>query len=256
MIVVVSPAKKLDFETQCTLDDYEIPVNLKESKKLISKLKTKSVAEIASLMKISPKLAKLNYDRYQSFKTPFNTNNAKQALMSFRGDTYVGLDADSFTKKDISNAQKYFRILSGLYGLLKPLDLIQPYRLEMGTKIGIGGGNLYDFWSDTITAQLNTELVKSKSNILVNCASNEYSSAINFDAINSLVISPVFKEKKGDGFKIISIFVKRARGAMARFIIQNNVKTLGQLKKFNLEGYELNEDLTIGNNLIFTRDRT
>jgi hypothetical protein len=200
MIVVVSPAKKLDFETSAPTKKYTQLSELDKSKELITKLKKCDAKEVSSLMKLSDDLTQLNMKRYQSFKTPFTLDNAKQALFSFKGDTYVGLDAETMKAKDISYAQKHLRILSGLYGLVAPLDLVQPYRLEMGTKLAIGKSkNLYEFWRETITNQLSVLLKKEKT--LVNLASKEYFSVIDFKQLNAQVITPLFKEKKGNEYK-------------------------------------------------------
>lgn len=254
MLVIVSPAKKLDFETECLLDDSGVPELLDKAKYLVKKLKKLDANDISSLMKISPKLGQLNYARFQSFKTPFNKANAKQSIMAFKGDTYVGLDAESFTKKELKLAQDKLRILSGLYGVLRPFDLIQPYRLEMGTKFSVDNSkNLYEYWNNDVTEILNKELKNMKAKFLVNCASNEYSNVVDFDSINVAVIHPVFKERKGDDYKIVSIFAKRARGLMSRYIIKSNVKTYDQLKDFNLDGYKFNSKLSTDLKPVFTR---
>jgi cytoplasmic iron level regulating protein YaaA (DUF328/UPF0246 family) len=254
MLVIVSPAKKLDFETECTLDESGTPELLDKAKHLVKNLKKLDANDISNLMKISPKLGQLNYSRFQSFKTPFNKGNAKQSIMAFKGDTYVGLDAESFSKKELKLAQDKLRILSGLYGVLRPFDLIQPYRLEMGTRFSVDGKkDLYEYWNNDVTQILNSDLKSKKAKFLVNCASNEYSNVVDFNSINVDVVHPVFKEKKGDDYKIISIFAKRARGLMSRYIIKNNVKTYEKLLDFNLDGYKLNKKLSTDLKPVFTR---
>ena len=218
MIIVLSPAKTLDYTTQRNIDDFSSPVFLNKSKNLIGELKKKKSKEISSLMKLSDKLTSLNVERYQNWKGQIKpSDNAQQSIYVFKGDVYQGLDIDSFTKKDINFAQQHLRILSGLYGILKPLDIIEPYRLEMGTKLKTqNGDNLYDFWGNNIAKEIEKELKVLKSKTLINLASNEY-----YDSIQSLsedinVISPVFKDQGKDGkFKIISFYAKKARGYMA-----------------------------------------
>lgn len=252
MLIVVSPAKKLDFETESPTTEFSTPDFLDTSKKLIKDLKKLNSEDISKLMKISKTLGDLNFTRFQSFKTPFTLKNAKQAAYAFKGDTYVGLDFDSFNKAEVKYSQKHFRILSGLYGLLRPLDLIQPYRLEMGTSFGIGNSkNLYGVWKDSITEKLNTELKKEK--VLVNLASKEYFSAIDFDNLNGQVITPVFKEKKNGVYKIISFNAKRARGLMSQYILKNKVDSVDKLKEFNLDKYKFNAKMSSDNEFVFTR---
>jgi cytoplasmic iron level regulating protein YaaA (DUF328/UPF0246 family) len=252
MLIVVSPAKKLDFETQAPVETYTTPDFLETSNKLIKDLKKLNASDVSKLMNISAPLGELNFTRFQSFKTPFTLKNSKQAAFAFKGDTYIGLDIESFNKKQINYSQKHFRILSGLYGLLRPLDLIQPYRLEMGTKFGIDGStNLYGVWKETLTERINTELKKEK--ILVNLASKEYFSAIDFNSLNGEIITPVFKEKKNGVFKIISFNAKRARGLMSQYIIKNEVKDVESIKRFDLDRYKFNKSLSTNNELVFTR---
>jgi cytoplasmic iron level regulating protein YaaA (DUF328/UPF0246 family) len=252
MLVVVSPAKKLDFESLSPTEEYSTCEFLETSNKLIKDLKKLNIDDIAKLMKLSKPLAELNFSRYKDFKTPFSLKNAKQAAYAFKGDTYVGLDFENFNKSEIKYAQSHLRILSGLYGLLKPLDLIQPYRLEMGTRFGIGESkNLYGVWQDKVTSTLNKELKSNK--ILVNCASKEYFSAIDFDNLDAKVIVPVFKEKKNGEYKIISFAAKRARGMMSQYIIKNKIKNIEDLKKFNMADYKFSSKLSSGNELVFVR---
>lgn len=253
MIIVISPAKKLDFETPAPTKKFSNLENISLSEKLINDLRKCDSKEISKMMKLSDFLTKLNVKRYNEFKTPFTLENAKQAIFAFKGDTYVGLDADSLTKKEIDFAQKHLRILSGLYGLVSPLDLIQPYRLEMGTKFACGdSSDLYSFWSKKITKQLSESLKQEK--ILINCASNEYFKSVNTKELGSVeVITPTFKEKKNGEYKMIGLFAKKARGMMSRFIIQNEIKDSKEILNFNLDGYKYNPKLSSSINPVFTR---
>ncbi len=252
MLIVVSPAKKLDFEHIAPTDDFTTCEYLEKSNKLIKELKRLSSEEIAKLMKLSTSLAELNYTRYHNFKTPFSLKNAKQAAYAFKGDTYVGLDFESFNKTQVKYAQKHLRILSGLYGLLKPLDLIQPYRLEMGTKFkALGEKNLYGIWKNNLTLDLNKELKKEK--ILVNLASKEYFSAIDFKQLDAQIITPVFMEEKNGQFKIISFNAKRARGMMSQYILKNKITKIEDLKNFDMDNYKFNKQLSEENEIVFTR---
>jgi len=253
MIVIVSPAKKLDFETPAPTTKFTQLEALDKSKNLIKELRKYKPKEISSLMKLSDKLTDLNVKRYKDFKTPFSLKNAKQAIFAFKGDTYVGFDAETMKAADINYAQKHIRILSGLYGLVSPLDLIQPYRLEMGTKFSCDGNkNLYDFWEETITDQLNNLLKKEK--ILVNLASKEYFGAVNIKKLNAEIITPVFKQKKGDEFKMVALFAKRARGMMSRYIVDNRIKNTTDLNSFNVDGYKYNKKLSSKLEPVFTRN--
>jgi cytoplasmic iron level regulating protein YaaA (DUF328/UPF0246 family) len=252
MLIVVSPAKKLDFETQAPIETFTTPDFLEISNKLIKDLKKLKTDEVSELMKISTNLGELNFTRFQSFKTPFTLKNAKQAAFAFKGDTYIGLDFESFSKKQITYSQKHFRILSGLYGLLRPLDLIQPYRLEMGTKFGIEGAtNLYAVWKQTLTKKMNEELKKEK--VLINLASKEYFSAIDLNSLNAEVLTPIFKEKKNGVYKIISFNAKRARGLMSQYILKNEIKDIEGVKKFDLDRYKFNKTMSNESELVFTR---
>ncbi|MBT6325227.1 MAG: peroxide stress protein YaaA [Bdellovibrionales bacterium] len=253
MIVVISPAKKLDFETCAPTNKFSNLKNISMSKQLITELRKCKPDKISKMMKLSNNLTELNIKRYKSFNTPFNLDNAKQAMFAFKGDTYVGLDANSFSKKDIDYAQKHLRILSGLYGLVFPLDLIQPYRLEMGTKFPCRESkNLYEFWNKEITEQLHQSLKKEK--VLINCASNEYFKSVNTKVLEDVkIITPSFKEKKNGEFKMIGLFAKKARGMMSRFIIQNQIKISSDLLEFNLDGYKYNKKLSSDLNPVFIR---
>lgn len=253
-MIIVSPAKKLDFETEVNCTSSDLPVYIDQSKVLVNNLKKLSAADISKLMKISPKLGELNYQRYKSFKVPLDLSQTKASIYAFRGDTYVGLDVDSFNRENLKIAQKKLRILSGLYGVLRPLDQILPYRLEMGTNFKFANyKNLYDYWRDSITDCLITDIKKSKSEFLLNCASNEYSSVVDFSKIPVPVVTPVFKEYKDGQFKMISIFAKRARGLMSRFAIMNNISKIDDIKKFNLDGYQYNDELSSDLSPVFTR---
>jgi cytoplasmic iron level regulating protein YaaA (DUF328/UPF0246 family) len=252
MLVVVSPAKKLDFERPSLTEKFSEPQFLSKSSQLVKELKKLTSTDLEKLMKISPKLAELNTTRFRTFKTPFTPENAKQAAYAFRGDTYVGLDFDSFQPAQVNYAQNHLRILSGLYGVLRPLDLIQPYRLEMGTKFKIKDcKNLYEWWKQDITSYLNKELKKEK--ILVNCASKEYFSSIDTSSLDGQLINVHFLEMKAGVAKVNSLFAKRARGMMGQYILKNKLKTVEELKNFNEAGYQYDKERSEGNDLVFVR---
>ncbi|WP_430972266.1 peroxide stress protein YaaA [Sunxiuqinia rutila] len=254
MLILISPAKSLDFESKSVTDKYSQPVFLKEARQINKELRKLSPNDLSQLMSISDKLGELNFERNQTWKTPFTPDNAKQAILAFTGDVYQGLDASHFSERDFEVAQEKIRILSGLYGVLKPLDLIQPYRLEMGTKFGIDGGtNLYEFWQSKISQAINSEL-KKNTGVLVNLASNEYFKAVDPKKIEGEIISPAFKDLKNGKYKIISFYAKKARGLMSRFIVQNNISNPEDLKAFDLDGYYFNNELSKGKNWVFTRD--
>jgi cytoplasmic iron level regulating protein YaaA (DUF328/UPF0246 family) len=252
MKIVISPAKSLNFEKELPTAQFTQPSLLKESKKVHAVLKQKSPIELSVLMSISDKLADLNWQRNKAWKTPFTNSNARPAVYAFDGEVYNGLDAYSIPMEKLDVLQERLRILSGLYGVLKPLDLIQAYRLEMGTKLPIGESkNLYDFWKKTVTASLNKELKKGE--LFVNLASNEYFSVIDTKALKVPVITPDFKDYKDGKLKMISFFAKKARGMMVRYIIDTNAETIEDLKGFNYEGYQFDANLSKGNHLVFTR---
>ncbi len=254
MLAVISPAKTLDFETPWKLDATQ-PQFLDDSQLLIKQLRKLPAHKIGELMSISEKLSILNAERFLNWHLPFTPENAKPAVLAFRGDVYTGLDADSFGKKDFTFAQDHLRILSGLYGLLRPLDLIQAYRLEMGTGfINSRGKNLYDFWDDKITEQLNQEFSGQKKPTLINLASNEYWSAVKPAKLQAEIITPVFKDQKDGQYKIISFFAKKARGMMAAYMIKNRIKKPEDLKCFDIDGYVFNSSLSKANQWVFTRD--
>ncbi|PWA04616.1 peroxide stress protein YaaA [Flavobacterium psychrotolerans] len=252
MKIVISPAKSLDFETQLPMPEFSESRFIKESKIINKEIKLKSPKELSELMSISDKLADLNWQRNKDWKTPFNPVNARPAVYAFAGDVYVGIQAQTIPLEKIPILQDHLRILSGLYGLLRPLDLIQPYRLEMGTKIAIGNyKNLYEFWGKKITDSLNKELKKEE--LFINLASNEYFSAIDAKNLKVPVITPNFMDYKDGKLKIISFYAKKARGLMVRYIIDTNAETLDDLKGFNYEGYQFDSNLSSGNKLVFTR---
>ncbi|MEM6190783.1 peroxide stress protein YaaA [Shewanella scandinavica] len=243
MLILVSPAKTLDFEQPPLTQVYSQPDFVTHSQELIQVCRQLTPSDIATLMKVSDKIAGLNAARFGEWQPDFNLDNAKQAIFAFRGDVYTGFDADSLSEAEIAQTQSQLRILSGLYGLLRPLDLIMPYRLEMGTALSNPKGkNLYEFWGDTLTQAVNEALAESGSDIIVNLASNEYFKAIKPKKLQGQLISPVFKDGKNGQYKVISFFAKRARGMMARYIITNKVNTLAELKAFNLAGYYYSEE--------------
>jgi len=254
MLIIISPAKTLDFETAPITKVHTQPVFLKESRQLVSQLKELTPAEVSSLMKISDKLGVLNFLRFNEWKTPFTLNNAKQALLAFKGDVYTGINADSFSRRDLNFAQKHLRILSGLYGILKPLDLIQAYRLEMGSKFRNRKGNdLYEFWESKLTDQINQDIKASKSKYLINLASNEYFKSLQADAINAEIIVPVFKDYKNGKYKIITFYAKKARGLMSAYIIKNRLKNPEDIKAFNVDGYKFCKSASNSTNWVFQR---
>ncbi len=254
MLLVVSPAKNLDYDSPLATEKYTQPTLLSHSQELITECVKLSPAEISSLMSISDKLAGLNAARFGQWQQPFTTENARQAVLAFNGDVYTGLDAASFSEQDFDYAQKHMRILSGLYGLLKPLDLMQAYRLEMGSRLANERGtNLYQFWGDVITNELNAAIAAQGDKVLINLASNEYFKSVKKKQLHADIITPAFKDWKNGQYKMISFFAKKARGLMARYIIQNQISNLEGLKAFDLGGYQYSEDLSQGNDWVFTR---
>ncbi|WP_264521240.1 peroxide stress protein YaaA [Flavobacterium sp. N1994] len=252
MKIVISPAKSLNFESTVPTSVFTEPQFLKEAITIQKTLKKKKPKVLSELMDISEKLAELNWQRNQEWQTPFTLENARQAVYAFDGDVYTGLDAYSLTLDKLEVLQDKLRILSGLYGLLKPLDLMQAYRLEMGTSLPIGKNkNLYEFWKKTITKTLNSELQQGE--LFINLASNEYFSAVDAKALKVPVITPEFKDYKDGNLKMISFFAKKARGMMVRYIIDTNAETIDDLKGFNYEGYGFDATLSKGNTLVFTR---
>jgi cytoplasmic iron level regulating protein YaaA (DUF328/UPF0246 family) len=252
MKIIISPAKSLDFETKAPTSLFTQPRFLEQSEKLNKKLKTFSKKNISELMKISDALSALNYDRNQMWKLPFSPENAKQAIYSFTGEVFRGIDIHTLEAEKIPVLQDRLRILSGLYGILKPLDLIQPYRLEMGTKLPVGKTkNLYKFWDDTVAKSLNDELKDGE--LLVNLASTEYFKVLPKKVLKVPMITPVFKDFKNGEYKTVMTFAKKARGLMVRYIIDNNIKTIDGLRNFNKESYRFSEEMSTENELLFTR---
>ena len=240
MIALIAPAKRLDYDSDLSVEDFSIAEHLKESKKLIKELQKKSPEDLSSLMGLSENLSILNFERNMNWQVPKKpSNEVRQAIFAFKGDVYVGLDSETLSKSDIKYAQKNLAILSGLYGLLKPLDLMYPYRLEMGTKMkNENGKNLYEFWGNKITTSINALAKENNSKGIINLASVEYFTSVKTENLDLPVYSPVFKDFKNGKYKIISFFAKKARGSMARFVIQNKIKNPADLNKFNLDGYK------------------
>jgi uncharacterized protein len=257
MLIVISPAKTLDFETPASSKKNTTPDFLDDSAELINQLRQLAPDKIGDLMSISPKLATLNSNRYHQWSLPFKLDNAKQSVLAFKGDVYTGLDAESFNSDELTFAQDHLRILSGLYGILRPLDLIQAYRLEMGTQLNNSRGkDLYAFWGDIITESINQILKKQPNSALINLASNEYFNSIKIDKLNANVITPIFKDQKNGAYKIISFFAKKARGLMSRYIIQHKLTNPEDIKGFNLAGYSFNASASSKDKWVFTRDNS
>lgn len=254
MHLVISPAKTLDYTTPPTVDHYTLPHFLGDATRLIDLLRPQSTADIAQLMSLSDNLAELNVARYRAWHPAFTPDNAKQAVLAFAGDVYDGLDATSLTADDLAFAQQHLRILSGLYGLLRPLDLIQPYRLEMGTRLaGRHGKDLYAFWGDRITAALSTDLHTTTDPVLINLASEEYFKAVRPAKLAARVITPVFEDWKNGRYKVISFFAKRARGLMARYAMVQRLQEPSGLKDFALAGYQFDAADSTADTWIFRR---
>ena len=253
MLTVISPAKKLDYSDSVTAKPFTQPELLSHSKELLNGLKGLSPQDVCVLMGLSDKLGALNYERFQAWHTPFSADNAKQSVLAFKGDVYQGLDAENMTEEDLNWAQGTLRILSGLYGVLRPLDLMQPYRLEMGTKFANQRGpNLYAFWDGIITRELNA-LLKKPTDVLVNLASNEYFKAAKEKNITGRIVTPVFMDSKDGKYKIISFFAKKVRGLMAAFIIKGKITDVEDIKNFDSDGYSFNSALSEGDRWVFTR---
>ena len=254
MLIVISPAKTLDFDTPAVTQNHSQPEMLDQSESLIDILMTKSPADIEKLMKISPKLSELNVERYHNWSQPFDQTNAKQAMLAFKGDVYTGLDAETFSEDDFSYAQNHLRILSGLYGVLKPLDLMQAYRLEMGIRLeNPKGKNLYEFWGSDITEKINAQLADIDSDVLLNLASNEYFKSVKKKEVNGDIVTPVFKDWKNGQYKMISFYAKKARGLMSAWVIQNQVSKLEDLTKFDVDGYQYSANDSDPFNPVFLR---
>ncbi|WP_028762780.1 peroxide stress protein YaaA [Shewanella colwelliana] len=255
MLILVSPAKTLDYDSPASTQAYTVPDLLQHSQELIGVCRELTPADIASLMKVSDKIAGLNAARFASWQPDFTLNNAKQALFAFRGDVYTGLDADNLSPESLARAQNQLRILSGLYGLLRPLDLMQAYRLEMGTRLANPrGSNLYQFWGDIVTEQVNSALAEQGDEIIVNLASNEYFKAVKPKLLKGQLITPVFKDKKNGQYKVISFFAKKARGMMVRYMLDNEVNSIEQLIKFDVAGYYYSDTESSSNEPVFLRE--
>jgi len=254
LLIVVSPAKKLDYDTPATTSKSSVPSFLEQSQVLIDRLRQYSALDLAELMKLSMNLAELNFERYAQWQQDVSEESGKQCVLAFKGDVYQGLDAESFSEDDLDYAQQHLRILSGLYGLLRPLDLMRPYRLEMGTRLPTERGkNLYEFWGSRITDAINAQLQAQGDDVLINLASNEYFKAVKPKELAGRIITPQFKEKKNGQYKMIGIFAKKARGLLSRYILLNRLNDPEQIKGFDLEDYAFNPDLSNGDNWVFTR---
>lgn len=254
MLIVLSPAKNLDYETPTPTKKHTKAALLGEAEVLADQMKGYSPHKISSLMGISDKLGVLNYDRYQEWELPFNASSARQAVFAFKGDVYIGLNAYEFDEADLEFAQQHLRILSGLYGVLKPLDWMAPYRLEMGTKLkNERGKDLYAFWGESLSKELNKQIKKVEQPILINLASQEYFKAVDKNALNAEIITPVFKDWKNGQYKIISFFAKKARGLLSAYIIKNKITKPQQIKSFDWEGYGFDETLSSESEWVFTR---
>ncbi|MBJ9955829.1 peroxide stress protein YaaA [Acinetobacter courvalinii] len=255
MLALISPAKTLDYTTALPTDTYTQPRLLEQSQQLIDVCRKLSASEIASLMTVSEKIANLNVERFRDWNADFDFSNARQALFAFKGDVYTGLDAYHLKDQDIDFAQQHLRMLSGLYGLLRPLDLMMPYRLEMGTKLkNSRGHNLYEFWGSIITDQINQDLAEIDAKVLVNLASDEYYKSVNEKKIQAEIIKPVFLDQKNGKYKVISFYAKKARGLMARYLIENKLSQVEQLKAFDSEGYYFDAESSSDKELVFKRD--
>lgn len=255
MIIVLSPAKTLDFDSEPVTDKATQPMFPDRASELVEILAAKSPGELGSLMSISEQLAELNFERYQDWEPRFDRQNSRPALLAFKGDVYQGLDVSQFGPRDFNYAQRHLRILSGLYGVLRPLDLIQPYRLEMGSRLeNPEGRDLYAFWGDTITEKLNDDLASSRPRALINLASKEYFGSIRREKLDGRVITPAFKDRKNGEYKVISFYAKRARGRMASWILLNRVDTLRGIEDFAEDGYRFSPDDSAPDEPVFLRD--
>lgn len=265
MLVVISPAKRLDFESEPSATEKKLktitqPDFLDDAQTLVDDLRDYTPRRLRNLMGISEDLAELNAKRYSSFSQPFTTDNARPALLAFKGDVYLGLAAENLKASDLNFAQKHLRILSGLYGVLRPLDLMQPYRLEMGTRLkNRRGKDLYAYWGEKVTAELNALFAaqpKSSEKVLINLASNEYFGAVRPKDLDGEVVNITFKDMSRGKYKVISFFAKKARGYMSNYIITNRVKSVTELHNFNVEGYGFSEELSTAKELVFLRDQS
>ncbi|WP_135458726.1 peroxide stress protein YaaA [Vibrio echinoideorum] len=255
MLVVVSPAKTLDYESPLATERFSQPEFVEHSAELIEECRKLTPADISALMKVSDKIAGLNVARFEQWNETFTQDNARQAILAFKGDVYTGLDAETLSNDDFDYAQNHLRMLSGLYGLLKPLDLMQPYRLEMGTRLANARGtNLYQFWGNIITDKLNEALNAQGDNVLINLASNEYFKAVKPKSLDGQIITPVFKDCKNGQYKVISFYAKKARGMMARYIIENKIDSVEALTQFDTAGYYFVEEESNAKELVFKRE--
>ena len=255
MLALISPAKTLDYESALPTDKNTLPRLLDHSQELIDVSRKLSASDIANLMQVSEKIANLNVERFRDWQSDLDFSNSRQALFAFKGDVYTGLDAYSFNDQQFDYAQQHLRMLSGLYGLLRPLDLMMPYRLEMGTKLqNSRGHNLYEFWGDQITQMVNHDLESTQSELLVNLASDEYYKSVKENKIQAQIIKPVFLDQKNGKYKVISFYAKKARGLMARHIIENKIDQIEALKSFNTDGYYFDADSSYAVELVFMLD--
>ena len=254
MLTVISPAKTLDFESPAKTRAATDPAFLERSSELVKIMREFSAKDLSKLMRISPKLGELNQQRFEAWQLPFTQDNAKQALLAFKGDVYIGLAAEEYSSRDFTFAQKNLRILSGLYGLLRPLDLIQPYRLEMGTKVkNANGKDLYDYWGSCIAESIEQEMSSHRSKTLINLASNEYFKSVQPKSFQLPVITPVFKDFSGGTYKVLSFFAKKARGSMTSFIVKNRISRPEDIKSFDVDGYVFNTAFSTEDQWVFTR---
>ncbi|MBN2615951.1 MAG: peroxide stress protein YaaA [Bacteroidales bacterium] len=253
MLILLSPSKTMDLSQSAIPSVFSQPELLDRAEQLVHLMKKKSARQLATLLKINPQLAQLNFERYQQWSLPFTHRHAGQAVYTFKGEVFNGLDMDSLTEDDALYAQDHLRIFSGLYGILKPLDLILPYRLDIADPITVNGKNLYQFWKKAISENLEHQLSQSKTPTLINLASNEYFKSVDLKKIRAQVITPVFKESKGNSYKIVTMYAKKARGMMTRFILQNRLQSPDEIKLFDKEGYYFNEKLSSEQEVVFTR---
>jgi uncharacterized protein len=255
MISIISPAKTLDYETPVTVKKSTLPEYVARSSELVILMRKKSPQDIASLMGVSDKIAHLNFERFADWSEKFTSKNSRQSLLAFKGDVYIGLNAYAFGPDDFEFAQQHLRILSGLYGVLRPLDLVQPYRLEMGIKLANDkGSDLYQFWGNSIADSLNRQLQESGSDTLINLASNEYFKSVDTQTLNAKIVTPVFKDCKNGKYKIISFYAKKARGLMAAWLVTNRITDPAKLSQFDLAGYKYSQQDSNDGQLIFLRD--